>query len=162
MLSARDVVVGYRRGEPVLDGVDLHIEPGEAVGLAGPSGCGKSTLARVLALLLPPWQGSVSVDGQSVAGFRYAAPVAARTAIGLVFQQPRLAVDPRSTLHQVIAEPLRATHRSAQVAVAVPDLAERVGLTPELLNRAPRGQRRSAAARLPGPGPGTGTALPAL
>ncbi|MGH4022977.1 MAG: ABC transporter ATP-binding protein [Pseudonocardiaceae bacterium] len=137
MLSACDVVVGYRRGEPVLDGVDLHVEPGETVGLAGPSGCGKSTLARVLALLLAPWRGTVSVDGQPVTGFRYAARVSARTAIGLVFQQPRLAVDPRSTLHQVIAEPLRATGRSAQAPGAVAELAERVGLTPELLTRAP-------------------------
>ncbi|HEX2297629.1 MAG TPA: ATP-binding cassette domain-containing protein [Pseudonocardiaceae bacterium] len=137
MLSVRDVVVGYRRGEPVLDGVDLQIEPGHTVGLAGPSGCGKSTLARVLALLLAPWRGAVSLDGQVVPGFRYGAPVTARTAIGLVFQQPRLAVDPRATLHQVIAEPLRATRRAGQVSTAVTELAERVGLTPELLGRAP-------------------------
>lgn len=137
MLSAQGIVVGYRRGEPVLDGVDLQIAPGETVGLAGPSGCGKSTLARVLALLLAPWQGTVSLDGEPVTGFRYAAPVAARTAIGLVFQQPRLAVDPRSTLRRVIAEPLHATGRGDRAPAAVAELAERVGLTPELLDRGP-------------------------
>lgn len=137
MLSVGGIVVGYRRGEPVLSGVDLQIEPGETVGLAGPSGCGKSTLARVLALLLAPWEGTVELDGEPVTGFRYAAPVAARTAVGLVFQQPRPAVDPRSTLRQVVAEPLHATGRSAQAPAAVPELAERVGLTPELLDRAP-------------------------
>ncbi|MGH3906178.1 MAG: ABC transporter ATP-binding protein [Pseudonocardiaceae bacterium] len=94
-------------------------------------------LARVLALLLAPWRGTVSLDGQPVTGFRYAAPVSARTAVGLVFQQPRLAVDPRSTLRQVIAEPLHATGRSGHAAADVPELAERVGLTPELLGRAP-------------------------
>ncbi len=137
MLSAQGIVVGYRRGEPVLDGTDLQIAPGETVGLAGPSGCGKSTLARVLALLLAPWQGTVSLDGEPVTGFRYAAPVASRIAIGLVFQQPRLAVDPRSTLRQVIAEPLHATGRGAGAPAAVAELAERVGLTPELLDRGP-------------------------
>lgn len=137
MLSARELVVGYRRGEPVLDRVDLDVEPGQTVGLAGPSGCGKSTLARILALLLAPWRGTVELDGEQITGFRYAAPVAARTAVGLVFQQPRLAVDPRVPLRQVIAEPLHATGRSAQAPAAVTELAERVGLTPELLDRAP-------------------------
>jgi peptide/nickel transport system ATP-binding protein len=137
MLSAGGIVAGYQRGVPVLDGVDVRVEPGETVGLAGPSGCGKSTLARVLALLLAPWQGTVTLDGEPVTGFRYAAPVAARTAIGLVFQQPRLAVDPRSTLRQVIAEPLHATGLGAKAPAAVAELAERVGLTPELLDRGP-------------------------
>ncbi|HEU0089389.1 MAG TPA: ATP-binding cassette domain-containing protein [Pseudonocardiaceae bacterium] len=131
------MAVGYRRGEPVLDGVDLDVQPGRTVGLAGPSGCGKSTLARVLALLLAPWQGSVELDGQQVSGSRYAAPVPARTAVGLVFQQPRLAVDPRLPLHQIIAEPLHATGRSRQAPATVAELAERVGLTPELLGRLP-------------------------
>ncbi|MGH3916177.1 MAG: ATP-binding cassette domain-containing protein, partial [Pseudonocardiaceae bacterium] len=98
MLSARGIVAGYHRGEPVIAGLDLQVQPGETVGLAGPSGCGKSTLARVLALLLAPWDGTVELDGQPVRRFRYAAPVASRTAVGLVFQQPRLAVDPRATL----------------------------------------------------------------
>lgn len=137
MLSARGVVVGYHRGEPVLDGVDLDVQPGQTVGLAGPSGCGKSTLARVLALLLAPWRGSVELDEEQITGFRYAAPVPARTAVGLVFQQPRLAVDPRSTLRQVITEPLHATGRSAQAPAAAAELAERVGLTAELLDRLP-------------------------
>lgn len=145
MLSARSIVIGYRRGEPVLDGVDLDVKPGETVGLVGPSGCGKSTLARVLALLLAPWRGTVELDGEPVTGFRYAAPVPARTAVGLVFQQPRPAVDPRTTLRHVISEPLYATARSRRQpstqASAVPavlaELAEQVGLTPELLHRAP-------------------------
>ncbi|TCP38928.1 peptide/nickel transport system ATP-binding protein [Tamaricihabitans halophyticus] len=135
MLCANGIVAGYRRNAPVLDGVDVHIASGETVGLAGPSGCGKSTLARVLALLLPPWRGEVSLDGVAITRFRHAAPAAMRTRVGVVFQQPRLAVDPRFTLRQVIAEPVHAAGRNGAVDRTVTDLADRVGLTGDLLNR---------------------------
>lgn len=130
--TAREIVAGYG-GPPVLDGVSLTVAGGETVGLAGPSGCGKTTLGRVLALLHRPDAGVVEIDGTPVPGFRHGAPRALRTRIGAVFQQPRLAVDPRMTLRATIAEPLRA-HGSPP---RVPELAERVGLTPDLLGRRP-------------------------
>ncbi|GAA2781861.1 ABC transporter ATP-binding protein [Saccharopolyspora taberi] len=133
MLTGTGLVAGYRRGVPVLDGVDIEIAPGEVVGLSGPSGCGKSTLARVLALLQRPWAGQVAVDGAPVTGFRHSAPREQRTAIGVVFQQPRPAVDPRFTLREIVAEPLRATGTADRVA----ELADLVGLTEELLGRRP-------------------------
>ncbi|WP_166349521.1 ABC transporter ATP-binding protein [Phytoactinopolyspora limicola] len=137
-LMARDVAVGYRRGTPVLTGVSLAVEPGEVVGLAGPSGCGKSTLARVLALLLPPWSGGVVIDDEPVRRARHRVPRELRVAVGVVFQSPRRSVDPRFTLADVIAEPLRAGGRST--AAARPDverLATRVDLTADLLDRRP-------------------------
>ncbi|WP_214366491.1 ABC transporter ATP-binding protein [Pseudonocardia sp. H11422] len=136
MLRAAGVVAGYRRGVPVLDGVDLAVEPGHVVGLAGPSGCGKSTLARVLALLMAPWSGRVEIDGAPVRGVRYRAPRAQRIAIGVVFQQPRLATDPRLTLREIVAEPLLATGRGRDARWEA-ELADRVGLTAELLRRRP-------------------------
>ncbi|WP_086780642.1 ABC transporter ATP-binding protein [Crossiella equi] len=136
MLRGTGLVAGYRRGVPVLSDVDIHIDRGEVVGLAGPSGCGKSTLARVLTLLMAPWRGEVTVDGTPVCGFRHRAPRALRTAVGVVFQQPRLSVDPRFTLREIVAEPLLANRRPG-VTARVAELTEQVGLTGELLARRP-------------------------
>ncbi|WP_312873304.1 ABC transporter ATP-binding protein [Kibdelosporangium persicum] len=111
--------------------VDLTVESGATVGLAGPSGSGKSTLARVLSLLHKPFAGSVSIDGTVVGGFRYRAPRQYRTKIGVLFQQPRLSVDPRMTLRQVIAEPSRANGKPDRVD----ELSGLVALTPDLLAR---------------------------
>ncbi|MFI1131417.1 ABC transporter ATP-binding protein [Streptomyces althioticus] len=137
MLELRAVTAGYDRRAPVVRDAHLTVAPGEAVGLLGPSGCGKSTLARVAALLHRPDAGEVVLDGTPVRGFRHRAPRAQRTAIGVVFQQPRLAADPRLRLADLIAEPLRATGRRASAADRVRELSDTVGLTPDLLGRRP-------------------------
>ncbi|MEV6144085.1 ATP-binding cassette domain-containing protein [Streptomyces sp. NPDC051992] len=137
MLELTRVTAGYDRREPVVREVSLSVAPGESLGLLGPSGCGKSTLARVAALLHRPYAGTVVLDGEPVRGWRHRAPRAQRTAVGVVFQQPRLSADPRLTLRELIAQPLRATGRRAEVADRVAALAPAVGLTPELLERRP-------------------------
>ena len=76
-----------------LDGIDLHIEPGEFVAVVGPSGCGKSTLLRIIAGLTLPTAGSVSVFGKTVSG-----PL---TQCGVVFQQPIL-LDWRTIIENVL------------------------------------------------------------
>ncbi|MFS8096582.1 ATP-binding cassette domain-containing protein [Lentzea alba] len=125
MLTAHDITAGYQK--PVITGVSLTVREGQTIGLAGPSGSGKSTLARVLALLHKPFSGTVSIDGETVTRFRFKA--AQRTSVGVLFQQPRLSVDPRFTLRQAIAEPL--PHNDVE------DLADLVMLTADLLDRRP-------------------------
>ncbi|MFD4669463.1 ABC transporter ATP-binding protein [Lentzea sp. NPDC058450] len=124
VLTGAGITAGYR--DPVITGVDLTVQPGRTVGLAGPSGSGKSTLARVLALLHKPFAGTVEIDGETVTGFRFRARQ--RTKIGVLFQQPRLSVDPRFTLRQAIAEP---------GGDRVDELADLVMLTDDLLGRRP-------------------------
>lgn len=137
MLELQGITAGYDRRRPVVRDAHLALHPGEALGLLGPSGCGKSTLARVAALLHRPDRGTVVLGGRTVTGFRYRAPRSLRTGIGVVFQQPRLSADPRLRLRDLVAEPLRATGRGRGAEAAVAELAERVGLGPDLLARRP-------------------------
>lgn len=69
-------------GQPVLDGINLRVDPGEIVVLLGPSGCGKSTLLNLASGLNPRQQGKVSLAGEGILG--------PDPRLGLVFQQPAL------------------------------------------------------------------------
>ncbi|MFD3873580.1 ABC transporter ATP-binding protein [Streptomyces sp. NPDC058623] len=137
MLELTGITAGYDRRSPVVRDANLTLRPGEALGLLGPSGCGKSTLARVAALLHRPDRGSVALDGRTVTGFRHRAPRALRTQVGVVFQQPRLSADPRLRLRDLVAEPLRATGRREEMGDRVAELADRVALGADLLDRRP-------------------------
>jgi NitT/TauT family transport system ATP-binding protein len=79
-----DVSLTFRgsRTTHALDGVSLDVRPREVVALIGPNGCGKSTLLRVIAGLIAPDRGGVTIDGDAVAG--------PDPRVGLVFQEPRL------------------------------------------------------------------------
>ncbi|MFD7326398.1 ABC transporter ATP-binding protein [Streptomyces sp. NPDC059875] len=135
MLELDAITAGYDRRAPVFRGASLTIAPGASVGLLGPSGCGKSTLARVAALLHRPEVGRVTIDGEKARGWRHQAPRSQRTAVGVVFQQPRMSADPRLRLRDLIAEPLRATGRRPEVETRLAELAPTVGLTADLLAR---------------------------
>lgn len=98
-LEGRGLWLRYGRDEPwVLRDVAVTVRPGRVVGLWGPSGSGKSTLAAVLAGLRRPARGTVTVDGQLLAGVRGPRPVQ------LVLQRPELAMNPRWKIRQVLAE----------------------------------------------------------
>jgi biotin transport system ATP-binding protein len=84
MIETRELVYAYD-GARALDGVSLAVEDGEFLVLAGPNGSGKSTLIRHWNGLLEPDAGEVLVDGQGVSEDL----VAARTRVGMVFQNPR-------------------------------------------------------------------------
>ncbi|MDA0169091.1 dipeptide/oligopeptide/nickel ABC transporter ATP-binding protein [Solirubrobacter taibaiensis] len=133
MLSADSVTKTYGRTLAV-DRASLVLRPGTRIGLVGPSGSGKSTLARVLALLEPPDTGALTIDGQRVSTWGVRAPRVLRHRVQLIFQSPRLSVDPRLRIRDAILEPLRASGIAPRDLAAA---AERVGLTPDLLDRHP-------------------------
>ncbi|TML28362.1 MAG: ABC transporter ATP-binding protein [Actinobacteria bacterium] len=85
-----DVRFGHEDGHPVLDGLDLHLAPGESLALVGPTGSGKSTVAGLLARLYDPDEGAVLLDGHNV---RDLALGDVRKAVALVFEETFLFSD---------------------------------------------------------------------
>jgi peptide/nickel transport system ATP-binding protein len=124
-----------------VDRASLVLERGARLGLVGASGAGKSTLAQVLALLLAPDSGSVTIDGDRVGAWGVRCRRELRHRVQLVFQAPRMAVDPRLRLGDAILEPLAASGLLPAGAGKRRALREgwalRVGLTPDLLERHP-------------------------
>jgi len=85
----RQVQFGHE-GRPVLDGLDLHVAPGESLALVGATGSGKSTVAGLLARLYDPDDGAVLLDGHDVRELRLAD---VRRAVALVFEETFLFTD---------------------------------------------------------------------
>ena len=81
---------GHEDGHPVLDGLDLHLAPGESLALVGPTGSGKSTVAGLLARLYDPDDGAVLLDGHNVRDLRLND---VRKAVALVFEETFLFSD---------------------------------------------------------------------
>ena len=94
----------------VLDGVNIQVDPGEAVGLVGGSEAGKSTIARLVVGLEPADSGQILFEGADIAHMRGAALQSARRRLHLVFQDPYEALPPSMRVRDVVAEPL-AIHR---------------------------------------------------
>ncbi len=83
----RGVVFGYRFGRPVLNGINLTLEPGWRVALVGPSGAGKSTLVRLLVRFHEIWEGEITIDDQDI---RAANLRSLRSQVAFVQQDPVL------------------------------------------------------------------------
>jgi peptide/nickel transport system ATP-binding protein len=144
MLRASRVCKRFRRGSgwtAAVDDVTLEVMPGERVGLLGPSGSGKSTLGQVMALLLKPDAGTVTLNDEETPGWGLRAPRALRRQVQLMWQSPRMATDPRLRLRDIVLEPLAANRLLPQSEPEQRDLLAQwcalVGLTNELMPRHP-------------------------
>ena len=156
MIEVSGLSFGYRRGEPIIDGLDWVFPAGQVTGVTGKSGSGKSTLLYLLGLLLSPWSGRIAYDGASLAAAsdRVRSRVRAER-IGFVFQDAALDTT-RTVLDNIIEGSLytglsrktavtragdlmtrfevglRATHRPGEVSGGQ---AQRVALCRALLNQ---------------------------
>jgi oligopeptide/dipeptide ABC transporter ATP-binding protein len=121
------------------DHVSLSIGPGTTLALVGESGCGKSTVARAILQLVEPTGGAIRFMGTDLVGLKRGQRREALREAQVVFQDPYSSLNPRMTVHDLVAEPLRASARMGgrQLEDRVLELLEMVGLGTQHLWRRP-------------------------
>jgi len=149
LLSVEDLTVHFkiRRGfgkksadvVHAADNVSLSIDPGQTVALVGESGSGKTTVARAILQLSQPTGGRIVFQGNDIGSLKRAQKRAAMSDAQVVFQDPYSSLSPRLTVHDVIAEPLRAQSRLSgkELNQRILSLLEMVGLGTQHLWRRP-------------------------
>ncbi len=123
-----------------VDGVSLKLYQGETLGVVGESGCGKSTFARAVIGLVPAEAGKVVWLGQDLTELDQKQLREKRKEIQMIFQDPLASLNPRMTIGDIIAEPLRTFYpklNKTEVKQRVQKMMMRVGLLPNVINRYP-------------------------
>ena len=150
LLEVRDLSVRFRvpgasmlrpsRFLEAVSGVSFELGRGETLGIVGESGCGKSSLARGILGLVPVASGHVVLDGRPLTGIDRNALRERRREAQMIFQDPLASLNPRMTVGEIIAEPLRVFERGLDRAgrrARAEEIMERVGLGANLINRYP-------------------------
>ncbi len=123
-----------------VDGVSFELKAGETLGIVGESGCGKSTLARAIIRMVPAETGTALWLGEDLLSLDKKQMRGHRKELQMIFQDPLASLDPRMTIGQIVAEPLK-THFPAMSAKEVKDKVRQaldtVGILPNMVNRYP-------------------------
>lgn len=140
-----------KRSVTAVSDVSFDIVAAETLALVGESGCGKTTLGRMLALLLEPTSGELSIHGENVMGLQRRELKALRRHVQMVFQDPVSSLNPRHTVEAMLTEPMQnfRLYSSDERREKAAELLEAVGLAPEDLKKYPHefsgGQRQRIA-----------------
>ena len=152
-LSKHFVLKKTLMGKPIstlnaVDDVSFTVKPGETLGIVGESGCGKTTMGRAILKLHQPTSGQVFFDGKDIAGYKAKQMRSLRTQMQIVFQDPYSSLPPRSTVGDILAEPVRVHNivPASEVKQYVLKIMEQCGLRDYYYERYPHefsgGQRQ--------------------
>lgn len=143
LIQTRDLKKYFKTPKGMLhavDGVDLSIEAGSTLGVVGESGCGKSTLGRTILRLIEPTGGEVLYNGQNIASYSGKQMALIHKEMQIIFQDPFSSLNPRMSVRDIIAEPIRVCKlypSKAEIYRQVDKLMDIVGLASRFENAYP-------------------------
>jgi len=138
--SEGDMPWTKRKKLQAVNGVSFELKSGETLGIVGESGCGKSTLARAIISMVPAETGRVLWFGKDLLALQKTEMRKHRKEIQMIFQDPLASLNPRMTIGEIIAEPLKTHYpktSKVDIKVRVEDVMNKVGLLENLINRYP-------------------------
>jgi len=138
--SEGDMPWTKRKKLQAVNGVSFELKSGETLGIVGESGCGKSTLARAIISMVPSETGRVLWFGKDLLALQKTEMRKHRKEIQMIFQDPLASLNPRMTIGEIIAEPLKTHYpktSKADIKLRVEDVMNKVGLLENLINRYP-------------------------
>jgi len=123
-----------------VDDVNISIEAGQTLGVVGESGCGKSTLGRVILRLVEATSGEVLFNGENILNYTPQQMKDMRKQMQIVFQDPFASLNPRMTVSELIAEPMKVCgvcKNNNEMMERVFELMDTVGLAERFVNTYP-------------------------